>query len=202
MARLIGLSGPQGAGKTTLLNGLRDKGWALDDFKVAREVQAQLGWKSLDNATADVDTMIAFQRKISDVKYKRELENLKRTDVDLILTERTFADIAAYTQLWCWELVHERKWNIREAFEFLLKFIDECTSRQHVYEGVIFLPSMPHVAWQTDPNRAKEEHIEYVSEQLESFLSMRNPQDVLVFRITEGSVEGRINQVHDWIKTL
>lgn len=202
MAKLIGISGPQGGGKTTLLNGLRGKGFAVDDFKVSRAVQAELGWERLDNVLTDFETMKTFQQKVSDVKHAREQENLERTDVELILTERTFADIAAYTHLWCWELAHDNKVRVSDAIRFLFKFIDECAARQHVYDAVIMLPSMPNVAWQVDANRAKEEHIEYILDQLDYFLKERNPWNVPVFRITAGSVEDRINQVDDWIKTL
>ena len=202
MARVIGLSGPQGGGKTTLLNGLKKKGLAIDDFKVSRQVQAELGWDSLENATKNIGTMIAFQEKIQSVKHARDKQNQARTDVDIILTERTFADIACYTQLWTWELVHAGAWTVQEGIAFALPFVEECMQLQLLYDGVIHLPSMPHVQWQTDPHRAKFEHVSYITEQLDSFFDRKQPKSVPVFRVTEGSVEGRINQTYNWIKTL
>lgn len=202
MAKLIGLSGPQGGGKSTLLEGLAKKGIVVDDFKVSRQVQKELGWETLANVLESPKTMMQFQVKVRDVKYVRELENKARTDADIILTERTFADIATYTQLWSWELADSGKWNKYDAMEFLIDYVDMCRENQSVYSGNILLPSMPHVQWQADPHRATENHIKFVALQLEEFFKRANPSTVPVFRITEGSVDGRINQVYEWIKTL
>lgn len=202
MAKLIGLSGPQGGGKTTLLNGLRDFGIVVDDFKVSREVQKQLGWESLSQVMESPETMMAFQAKVRDVKYVRELENIARTDVEIVLTERTFADIASYTQLWAWELADSKKWSLNDAVEFLVGYVDLCKHNQEVYAGNMILPSMPHIIWQADPHRAEKKHIEFVTEQMDRFFDLVHPRSVPVFRITEGSVNGRIAQANTWIQTL
>lgn len=202
MSKLIGLSGPQGGGKTTLLNGLKEKGIYVDDFKVSREVQKQLGWERLTNVMSDPTTMMAFQVKVRDVKYVRELENRQRTDAEFILTERTFADIVSYTQLWCWELCDAGKWEVSEAIQFLVDFTERCRENQKVYAGNLMLPSMPHVQWQADPHRAEQKHIEFFNEQIERFFDLAHPRTVPIFRITEGSVDGRINETYNWIKTL
>jgi len=202
MAKLIGLSGPQGGGKTTLLNGLKDKGIEVDDFKVSREVQKQLGWDSLSQVMESPETMMAFQAKVRDVKYVRELENRARTDVEMILTERTFADIASYTQLWAWELTDSGKWDLTEAVEFLLGYVDLCKANQLVYDGNLILPSMPHVQFQADPHRAEKRHIEFVTKQMDRFFELVHPRTVPTFRITEGSIIGRVDQAYTWIQTL
>jgi nicotinamide riboside kinase len=202
MARLIGLSGPQGGGKTTMLNGLKERGIAVDDFKVSRRVQEELGWATLENVLLDPQTMCEFQEKVRDVKYMCERENAARTDVDVILTERTFADIASYAQLWTWELIHEGKWNINHGLQFTTPFVESCANLQTIYDGNIILPVMSHVKWQDDPHRAKENHQDFVARQLEQFFNLRHPRSVPVFHITEPTVEGRVNQTYEWIKSL
>lgn len=202
MAKVVGLSGPQGGGKTTLLNGLKDHGIIVDDFKVSREVQKQLGWDSLSQVMESPETMMQFQAKVRDVKYVRELENKARTDVDMILTERTFADVASYTQLWCWELTEAGKWTIGEAIEFLLGYVHQCQEYQLVYAGNLILPSMPHVQFQADPHRAEKKHIDFVTEQMDRFFDLAHPRTVPTFKITEGSIKGRIDQAYEWIQTL
>lgn len=202
MAKLIGLSGPQGGGKTTLLNGLKDKSIVVDDFKVSREVQKQLGWDSLSQVMESPDTMMAFQAKVRDVKYVRELENAARTDVDMILTERTFADIATYTQLWSWELVDAGKWEVKDAIEFLVGYVELCKSNQKVYAGNLILPAMPHIKFEADPHRAEKRHIEFVAEQLDRFFDLAHPRTVPTFKITEPSVDGRVAQVNAWLEKL
>ena len=202
MSKVIGLSGPQGGGKTTLLNGLKEKGIEVDDFKVSRRVQAELGWDSLETVLTDPDTMMKFQWKIADVKHDRELGNKVRKDVDVVLTERTFADIASYSQLWAWELAHTGKWTVKDAIDFSIEFVETCVICQRVYDGNLILPAMPHVLWQADPHRAKREHQEFITEQLDRFFEVKNPRSVSLFRITEGSIQGRIDQAYNWIGTL
>ncbi|WP_407303462.1 AAA family ATPase [Acinetobacter sp.] len=202
MAALVGLSGPQGGGKTTLLNGLKGAGIEVDDFKVSRQVQKELGWSSLTNVMESPETMMAFQVKVRDVKYVRELENRARRDVDIILTERTFADIATYTQLWAWELTEQGKWGVKDAIEFLKDYVGLCRENQEVYEGVLFLPSMPHIKFEEDPHRASEKHIDFVSKQLDAFFDHAQPRMVPVFRISTESIDDRINESYNWIQTL
>lgn len=202
MAKVIGLSGPQGGGKTTLLNGLKEKGLYVDDFKVSREVQAQLGWDSLDRVLDKVDTMMAFQTKIVNVKRERDEQNRARTDVDIILTERTFADIAAYTQLWSLELAHAGKWTVEDAMQFAVEFVSDCSYFQHSYAGNMLLPFMPHIAWQADPNRARHDHIEFIVLELDAFFRTMNPKTVPVFTVTQGSITDRVQEALKWIKTL
>ena len=202
MAKLVGLSGPQGGGKTTLLDGLRGRGVEVDDFKVSREVQRQLGWATLDRVMESPETMIKFQVKVRDVKYVRELENLARTDVDLVLTERTFADIVTYTQLWTWELVDQGKWELGEAVGFLVDFVGVARDNQKVYSGNLILPSMPHVKFSADPHRAAEKHVGFFTSQMGRFFDEVHPRSIPTFTITEKSVEDRIQQAHNWINTI
>ena len=202
MAKLIGLSGPQGGGKTTLLQGLTSEGIIVDDFKVSREVQKQLGWETLSQVMESPETMMQFQAKVRDVKFGRELENIQRKDADIILTERTFADIVSYTQLWAWELVESGKWGINDAIDFLVEYVDLCIENQTVYTANLILPSMPHIQWQADPHRADKKHIEFVTEQMTRFFDLAHPRSVPTFSITDGTVVGRVAQVRTWIKTL
>lgn len=201
MAKVVALSGPQGGGKTTLLNGLADKGWHVDSFKVSREVQSRLGWEKLDSVLKDPQTMMDFQTTILEVKSEREAENVKRSDVELILTERSFADIAAYTQLWCWELVSDKQWSVKDVIHFMIPFADKCAAEQRVYDGNLILPMMTHIKWEADPHRAKQEHTTFISEQLEQFFKLRNPW-VPTFTVTEYGIQERTDQANAWLTTL
>lgn len=202
MAKIIGLSGPQGAGKSTLLEGLRTRGITVDDYKVSRAVQAELGWHSLERATHDLETMILFQNKILQAKYLREEENRHRNDVDVILVERTFADIISYVQLWASKLVQTQKCSFKDGYTFTRNFADNCADKQSIYSGVAYLPSMPNVKWQHDPHRAKQEDVDFLSTMLLNFLNLKQSSEIPTLHIIEETVEGRVNQMHDWIKTI
>jgi len=202
MAKIIGLSGPQGGGKTTLLNGLAGHGIIVDDYKVSRDIQAKLGWADLSQATKDFETMSMFQQMVLNAKRDREEENSHRTDVDVILVERTFADILAYTRLWCGKLTNAGKLGILDGVSYLLRFTNDCRKAQLVYDGNIILPMMPHVKFEADPHRAKEEDVGIFSEYLGDFFTTYHPSEVPTFTVTAKSTEDRIAQAKIWINTL
>lgn len=205
MAEVVGLSGPQGGGKTSLLNELArivpedvwigdTARWVVDDFKVSREVQSRLGWRTLERVRDDPNTMMAFQRTVLEVKHDRDRANGARTDVDVVLTERTFADIAAYAQLWAWELAHDGKWTVGEAIRFNLEFVEECAHEQYAYAANLYLPYMDHVPWQEDPHRASRAHVTFIDDQIRAFLKAKNPASVTVHEIVEKTVEVRARE--------
>lgn len=174
MAKVVGLSGPQGAGKSTLLQELRGT-YHVDDFKVSREIQRRLGWQSLEKVKESAATMMMFQESILEAKAEREEFNRRRTDVDIVLTERTFADIFAYASLWAKDLMPQD-----EADWFSLDFFIRCMKEQAVYDAVIYLPFMDHVAWEEDCRRASQGDIQFVAHQLEHFTQTDHVTPLLV----------------------
>lgn len=199
LAKLIGLAGVQGSGKTTLLSALKARGIAVDDFKVSREVQKRLGWQSLEAAVFTPESMITFQRAIFDVKLERENQNAARTDVDIILTERSFADILAYTRLWAWSLANDRKWTLADGLKFVSAFSGDCFTAQKVYSGCMFLPLMDHIVWEEDPRRAKQTGACFIETELRLFLGRCEQQPQL--EITTASVDNRVQQVEEWLES-
>lgn len=203
VAKVIGLSGPQGGGKSTLLNGLaaRDLFITVDNFKVSRAVQASMGLDSLERVHETASMMVEFQEAVLKHKLEREQELVEYDAHDFVLTERTFADIASYAQLWAWKLADQGKWDLKDAVAFNVDYGARCANAQNVYSGNILLPFMPHIAWQADPHRASQKDVPFITEQLDRFFESKNPKTVPVFRITEGSVQGRIDQAYNWIQT-
>lgn len=199
MAKVIGLSGPQGGGKSTLLNGLKEKGFVVDDFKVSREVQKRLSWESLARVTDDAETLMTFQATVLNVKQDRELDNLSRTDVEIILTERTFADISCYNQLWAEKLLMADKWNLEEATEWTIQTYRDAGGLQYLYVGNIFLPSMPNVVFEDDPHRAKSEDIAEFQSMLIEFFESWHPVEIPVFHVSKESVQDRIDETYRWL---
>ena len=203
MARVVGLSGAQGGGKSTLLEGLKTKGWQVDDFKVSRAVQAQLGWESLSNVLESVETMQTFQEEVLTQKLKRDRE-LRWGGLDgTILTERTFADIQAYTTYWAWELVDDRKWTLRDAAHWLHGYTQRCIeAQQQCYDAVLLLPYMSHVVWQGDPNRASFSSVNNIWENLERFVDRFELVSMRKFYIRSPRTEDRAAEVDAFLRTL
>lgn len=192
MAELIGITGAQGAGKTTLLNELKLRGYHVDDFKVSRAVQAELGWKSLEQVTASGTTMMHFQELVLDRKLQHDLQQKQLSD-DVLLTERTFADIAAYTMRWAWQLVDEDKLSFDEAAKFNTYYVGRCLEAQlKCYDGVIVLPFMEGVVkFEHDPHRASYSSINSVFDDMVSFMNSSSLKHVPTFHISQATVEDR-----------
>lgn len=196
---VIGISGTHGSGKSTLLNALARNGIPVDDFKVSRAVQKQLGWDSLDNVMSSAATMMEFQNAVFDQKYKNDLK-LRDSSNLVILTERTFADIYAYTALWTWKLVDEQKLTIEAALQFMLKYLRRCRDAQaEVYNGVLVLDKMSHLPSENDPHRAKETDSKRLFDNLVSF---QNALEMPSHRITGITVDQRVDESMNFLSTL
>jgi predicted ATPase len=156
---VIGITGVQGAGKTSILTELQARGYNVDQFKVSRAVQQELGWGELNTVMNSFDTMVDFQQRVLNAKIKNDSELLARGG--LFLTERTFADIYGYTALWTYKLIDSDKLEPVDALKFLAKFLNSCLEAQHsIYAGVIYVPMMPHIVFAADPHRASEADID------------------------------------------
>lgn len=208
--KVVGLSGAQGAGKSTLLIELMNRGWKLDQFRVSRAVQAQLGWATLENVMSSTQTMMEFQNEVLEQKRNNDfnllaLEGARTIDEKghIILTERTFADIVAYTNLWSWRLVDNGQMALSDAMEFLAAFTRKAADAHNsIYAGTLLLPMMSHVVWQEDPNRAAREDTEAVFEDIERFMMRKAHIAHRRLTITGKTVEERADQVETFLRTL
>lgn len=208
--KLVGLSGAQGAGKSTLLKALLERGWLLDQFRVSRAVQAQLGWETLDRVMESPETMMQFQEAVFEQKLLNDyrLHNLPPAHTmdakgQVMLTERTFADIDAYTYQWTWRFVDKGEMSKNEAFAFLALFHKKCMKAQlECYSGTLMLPFMKHVAWEDDPNRAAKQDVEAIYEHIERYMEqptfIAHPKLV----ITTKSVEDRMKQTELFLERI
>jgi hypothetical protein len=208
--KVVGLSGAQGAGKSTLLIELMARGWQLDQFRVSRAVQAQLGWDSLENVMSSPQTMMEFQDEVLRQKQQhdfglKELPGARTMDPqgDVILTERTFADIVAYTNQWAWRFVDDGRMTLGEAMQFLTNFTHRAArAHNEIYAGTMLLPMMSHVVWEDDPNRAAQADTESVFEDIERFLDRKAHCTHKRFRIRGKTVAERADEVETFLRTV
>lgn len=203
MAKLhIPISGAQGGGKTSLLAELKKRGYHVDDFKVSRAVQFKLGWASLEHVMESPQTMMAFQEQVFNEKLQND-RTLHLSSNTVTFTERSFADIVAYTCTWMWRFVDRGDIELDEAIAWLAEYTKGCTAAQtEIYDGVILLPMMGHVVFQEDPHRAKKEDIRPVYETLERFMEMPAFINFPKLVVTAKTIEERADQVETWIRGL
>lgn len=200
---VVGLSGAQGGGKSSLLKELMARGWELDQFRVSRAVQEQLGWESLDRVMDSPETMIAFQEEVFKQKYEHDRALANDGSDKIILTERTFADINAYTHAWMWKFVDQGKIGLQEAVKFLMSYTTHCQfAQRECYKATLLLPLMEHVVFEHDPHRAKQENAQTVYEEIERFIDAKMPIEYKRLVITCKTIEDRATQVENFLKTL
>lgn len=200
---LIGISGAQGAGKGTVLSSLAERHWKVDTFKVSRAVQETLGWDNLDKVYDSFDTMRQFQDEIFNQKLKSDLALSAKSEI--ILTERTFADIAAYASFWTWELVQLGKVEMEDASTFLSNFTRYCANAQYdVYAGTVLIPLMPHmrqiVIDEADAHRADVKSADTIFDDAERFLETYVPYKPRL-RVSSETVQDRVIEIERFLTT-
>lgn len=201
--RIVGISGAQGGGKTSLLNELKLRGYEVDEFKVSRAVQAQLGWKSLDNVMDNFSTMVTFQDEVYNQKLENDLSFSTNGRPGLILTERTFADVFAYAQLWAYKLMYRGDVPEMEGLRWVNEYYRKCAEAQvKCYAGTLLLPLMNHVKFEDDPHRAKKEDVQRVYEEVQRFCDLAKYRGHKSFAITQMTVEHRANEVEGLLKMV
>lgn len=202
MSLVVGLSGAQGGGKSSLLKELMHRGYHVDQFRVSRAVQAELGWDSLDRVMESFRTMTEFQEEVYNQKYENDYALRDTPNTRVVLTERTFADILAYTQSWTWKFMDRGEINLDTAMNFLVPYGAKCRrAHEEIYNATLLLPLMKHVVFENDPHRAKEEDAARVYEDVERFArSIAVSHRVL--DITAASIEARATQVENFLVSL
>ena len=200
--RVVGISGAQGGGKSSLLNELKGRGYEVDEFRVSRAVQAQLGWASLDRVMSSFETMTTFQEEVFKQKYENDLALAKIPSHGMILTERTFMDVYAYAQSWTWKFVDEGI-DFEVGSRWLSAYSRKCMSAQmECYAGTILLPLMDHVVFENDPHRAKKEDAARVYEEVASVAQRLKFSGHQSFVLSAKSIHDRADQVEGYLKLV
>ena len=196
---LFGISGAQGAGKSTILTNLPPY-IPVDNFKVSRHVQKQFGWDSLTNVMNDFETMVKFQMAVYETKLQHDLDLNITNPFGFTFTERTFADIWAYSSLWADSFYEKDNSLLSDIIGFKMDMLRFCEEAQNeVYTDVFLLPRMAHIIDENDPNRASKETADIVYDAIHKFstsVHVRSPWH----EITSPSVEGRVQEVLSALK--
>lgn len=200
-SQIVGVSGPQGYGKSSALEEMRKLEWAVDSFKVSRAVQKRLGWESLERVMDSKATMKQFQATVASEKVRRDKQIASAYCAPLVLTERSFADIYAYTKLWFnrFESLGEPSTDVDK--EWLSKFEEDCVRLQvQTYSAVIYIPMSEHVVFQADPHRADQESAAFVSVAIRVFLDMvKEDFGIPFYTVATTSIEDRALEIGSWL---
>lgn len=129
---LISISGPQGSGKSTLIKGFMEirSDVKLIERKTARSVLKDMGI-TLEDVYESRHTQMSFQLALLHRKSIDEFDAYQDFD-SLWITERSFADIFAYT------VGYLGKHN--DNNQMIDEFYEEAEIYQNRYNAVIYLP--------------------------------------------------------------
>lgn len=198
---IYGVSGPAGAGKSTMLQAMKqlaDPYLVIDDYKVSRDVQARMGFESLADATATYDKMVNFQRMVYLLKFDHEQRLKERHYGQVMFTERTFADIYAYTHYWISGFMTRGEVDMQEAEDFLAAYLEQCrTAQERCYSVQLLLPMMPHVVFEDDRRRAPREANDATWDMIQAFTAAST---VPTHHISGITVDERVADVLSYLK--
>jgi hypothetical protein len=206
--KVIGISGAQGSGKTSLLAELAYRGWIVDDYKVSRAVQAELGWNNLYCLKESFETMVKFQELILTKKYIRDLKisEQPRRSSDIkgqaVLSERTFADVFAYTDHWVNDFVNSdtQKPDVQQMNNFIKQYCKTCIDCQtEVYFANLVLPLMDYISWENDKHRAGKNSATMIYNEIENFVHYTMDRH---FTISTKTVTQRADEVEQYLQSL
>lgn len=189
MTKIIGMSGAHGTGKSAVLEYIKNDpildDIKVDDYKFSRSVLKSLGL-TLEEATATVESTKSYQTKVLDSVRRRNylLKLLEpQGDVTINLTDRSVADVYAYTRLWSEKNGIDAEW-----FE---KFEAKCAEMVAAYD-IIFVFPTGKIPFVDDGVRAKEDSQAAIAHYIEYFLTKYSKK---YYVVTSTSIEDRASEV-------
>lgn len=198
---LIAFSGTHGAGKSTTIKNLvasRDDIYE-DPIKVSRKIQALLGYKKLEDAYSTPKRMIEFQELILEEKILRDKNVFDATSKRVILTERSYLDVAAYTLQWVNRLLENKLTDTLSLTKWYLRYEKRCLDEMYRYDGVIFVNPLIDTTFDIEPNRADLESRDFIYNTLLEYLKNYNiPIEIL----ESASINSRVNRCSNFIDKL
>lgn len=195
---VISISGTQGSGKSTLLHALEARGATVDHYKVSRAVQKELGATALSDLTQSSASIRHFQELVFEKKYMND-RSLKEHD-GIILVERSFIDVAAYTLLWMTSLLEHSPYSESDG-AWLNDFIKRCSAAQfEIYSGSAMIPLMPGIKHEVDLNRARYEDADTIYDLAMMFIATSLGPTFPICNIFELDIDRRCETIRQFMK--
>lgn len=168
MAKVIGFTGAHGVGKSTITQGIAARGIqhiAVDSQSMPRYVQQTFyPGLTLAEIVSDPDGYTVYQDRILDAIKGQLALHRARTDVDVVLVDRTAIDLYAYAAIW------NRQHSDRHR-DWLLPYRTRCAGAL-LGADMIFIVPPRKFAFVAQTDRASEDTQREHHENIKSFLRM------------------------------
>lgn len=134
MSHLISFVGSAGSGKSTLINTLFQQKYLTFETvnrKTSRSILADWN-KTLNEVNQDVELFKKFQIEMINRKYNDDIALLNSNSNNIIVTERTFADLYSFALMILGHDNNNKSW--------LQEYYEMCKEKQQIYNTVFLLP--------------------------------------------------------------
>ena len=187
MPTIVGLSGTHGTGKSTIINGLKEKGYKVDQTQLSRAAQKALGWEKLSIAQESPENMWQLQEAILGAMYDRDYNIEWQGKVTIV--ERTPADVWAYTKMWC------KRLHINTSIGPAANFRARCNIMMARYLAVLVVPMKNEVKFVEEPNRADLQSRVEVAESIQDFVKYSGVPSYTIKSVGQRILEAEANVI-------
>ena len=201
---LIAFSGTHGTGKSTTIKNLvssRDDMFE-DPLKVSRKVQTLLGYEKLEEAYKTPKRMIEFQELILEQKIIGDNGVVRLTNKPIILTERSYLDIAAYALQWSLRVIEKCRltaMGTQQITDWYLQYEKRCLNEMKRYDGLVFVYPLTLIEFEAENNRADLKSRDFIHSRISDYVS-RLEIPITILEID--SVHTRIVRCNNFITNL
>ncbi len=180
---LISISGSQSSGKSTCLKMISDMGFPVVQRKTSRSILQEWGI-SLDEVNRNQELAIKFQEEIITRKFNDELAFAEQYPDTLVFTERTYADLFAYTMA---SLGAQNEYS-----NWINEYFDRCLQLQQSYSHVFYLRPIG-----VTPDGVRSENIHF-GQMIDLIMVNYTEQMTLSSKldiVNQSTVQNRVNQI-------
>lgn len=193
---LVAVIGAQGVGKSTLLNEIAMLDYNVDNFKVSRTVQKELGFTDLSEIFYSFKTMRKFQEQVLYRKHLHDIRLKEDSDSDITFVERSFFDILAYTE----SHIDRLEDPSLPMKNWLDGYKTACMNYQDtIYDGIVLIEPNDNVPFEDDPARADFITQQAIGDRLRELVSFSSTP---VLYLHSHCNKTRTNDVVNFVETL
>lgn len=188
---IITISAAQGQGKTTILNNLEVSGYRIQKNTTARGIMAEWN-KDLNEIYSNPPLAQQFQDEILSRQEQYDKEMIESGD--LIITERSYADIFTYALFALGSINNYNEW--------LQEYYRKCCELQKNYKNVIFLTGRDYTPEDDGVRSINPQFGQSVDLIVEHFTNQMESRFDQIININTADLNGRLNIIKYHLESL
>lgn len=190
---IITISSAQGQGKTTLLSALEKEGYSVVRNTTARTILKEWG-TTLNEVYKCPEKTEEFQESIilAQGRYDQQMKEIIKSGIsDVIITERSYADIFTYTLL--------NLGSINDYNDYVNGYYHSCKMLQQNYDHVVFLTGREYTPEDDGVRSVNSEFGDAVDALVAKYVYRFAPSEDRVHMIDTPDLDQRIAEIKEII---